>query len=228
MTVAARIVYMPLHCLYSIFRHTGTFTVIAMQYIRPVLAMRFHRFTIICFLLAWALSSCHSARKLRRREARERAAIAAQKPTGSKFTAEDYIRMYEKLAIRQMKKHGIPASITLAQGILESANGNSDLARNANNHFGIKCTTDWGGKSYYKDDDEPNSCFRKYPNVESSYEDHSDFLKRKRYAALFSLKRTDYKGWAHGLKKAGYATNPKYPELLINLIERYSLYKYDG
>lgn len=126
-----------------------------------------------------------------------------------------------------MKQHGIPASITLAQGMLESANGNSTLARKANNHFGIKCTDDWSGKRYYRDDDRPNECFRRYKKVSHSFHDHSDFLKRKRYPQLYELDRTDYKGWAHGLKKAGYATNPKYPQLLINLIEKHKLYQYD-
>jgi LysM repeat protein len=126
-----------------------------------------------------------------------------------------------------MKEHGIPASITLAQGLLESGNGNSELARNANNHFGIKCTPDWtGGKSYH-DDDAKNECFRKYKDAAQSYEDHAKFLQRSRYASLFELKPTDYKGWAHGLKKAGYATDPSYPQKLIGLIERYELYKLD-
>lgn len=126
-----------------------------------------------------------------------------------------------------MRKYGIPASIILAQGILESSNGNSDLARYANNHFGIKCTSEWHGKSYYKDDDKKDECFRKYPDADASYRDHSEFLSRPRYATLFKLRQNDYKGWAYGLKKAGYATNPKYPELLIGLIEKHKLYKYD-
>ncbi len=126
-----------------------------------------------------------------------------------------------------MKSDGIPASITLAQAMLESANGNSSLARFANNHFGIKCTPDWKGKKYYKDDDKRNDCFRVYKDPESSFYDHTEFLKRPRYQALFKLKSTDYKGWAHGLKKCGYATDPNYPQMLINLIERYDLHKYD-
>ncbi len=126
-----------------------------------------------------------------------------------------------------MRKYGIPASIILAQGILESSNGNSDLARYANNHFGIKCTSDWNGKTYYKDDDKPDECFRKYRDADASFRDHSEFLMRPRYAKLFELKTSNYKGWAKGLKKCGYATNPKYPELLINLIERYNLDQYD-
>ena len=135
--------------------------------------------------------------------------------------------MYKSAAIKQMRNYGIPASITLAQGILESSNGNSELARVANNHFGIKCTSDWKGKTYLHDDDEPNSCFRRYPNVEASYKDHAEFLKKNRYAALFDLRSDDYKNWAKGLKKAGYATNPKYPQLLIGIIEKYGLDKFD-
>ncbi len=127
-----------------------------------------------------------------------------------------------------MKEFGVPASITLAQGMLESSNGNSTLAVNANNHFGIKCHSDWTGDTYHMDDDAVNECFRKYPSVLDSYRDHSKFLKnRTRYAALFLLEKTDYKGWAQGLKDAGYATNSKYPQLLVSLIERYSLQQYD-
>ena len=126
-----------------------------------------------------------------------------------------------------MNSSGIPASITLAQGILESGNGNSSLAREANNHFGIKCTTEWKGKTILKDDDEKDDCFRVYTSSEESFRDHSEFLKRKRYASLFELDKNDYKGWADGLKQAGYATNPRYAELLITLVERYDLDKYD-
>ena len=126
-----------------------------------------------------------------------------------------------------MNSSGIPASITLAQGILESGNGNSSLAREANNHFGIKCTADWKGKSILKDDDQKDDCFRVYTSPEESFRDHSEFLKRKRYAPLFELDKNDYVGWANGLKQAGYATNPRYAELLITLVERYDLAKYD-
>jgi hypothetical protein len=141
---------------------------------------------------------------------------------------EQYIALYKNDAIKEMKEYGVPASITLAQGMLESSNGNSTLAIKANNHFGIKCHSDWTGDTYHKDDDAKNECFRKYPHVLDSYRDHSKFLKeRSRYAALFTLKITDYKGWAEGLKAAGYATNPKYPQLLISLIERYQLFIYD-
>lgn len=126
-----------------------------------------------------------------------------------------------------MNSSGIPASITLAQGILESGNGNSSLAREANNHFGIKCTSEWKGKTILKDDDEKDDCFRVYTSPEESFRDHSAFLKRKRYASLFELDKNDYTGWANGLKQAGYATNPRYAELLISLVERYELDKYD-
>lgn len=154
-------------------------------------------------------------------------AWAQGQPPNKRFTAEEYIGQWKEVAVRKMKEHGIPASITLAQGLLESGNGNSELARTANNHFGIKCTPDWtGGKSYH-DDDRKNDCFRKYRDAADSFEDHSKFLKRQRYAALFELRPTDYKGWARGLKAAGYATDPSYPQKLITLIERYELQKLD-
>lgn len=146
----------------------------------------------------------------------------------AKVSTLDYINRYKEISIREMKQYGIPASITLAQALLESGTGNSDLAKYANNHFGIKCTADWGGKGYYKDDDQKNDCFRVYNNPEESFKDHSAFLKRKRYGALFELDRNDYKGWASGLKQAGYATNPNYPQLLISLIEKYNLQAYDS
>lgn len=138
-----------------------------------------------------------------------------------------YIDEYRELAIEQMLKYHIPASITLAQGLLESGAGRSKLAKYGNNHFGIKCH-DWTGKTMYKDDDLNNECFRVYDNAYESFEDHSKFLARhKRYASLFSLKTTDYKGWARGLKSAGYATSPVYAQSLINLIETYNLHQYD-
>ncbi|PKR81035.1 N-acetylmuramoyl-L-alanine amidase [Brumimicrobium salinarum] len=144
-----------------------------------------------------------------------------------KQSLERYIEVWKNTAIQQMHTHGIPASITLSQGILESGFGNSKLAQQANNHFGIKCH-DWEGESFLKDDDKRNECFRKYDDAAQSYEDHSLFLtSRSRYAPLFELKTTDYKGWAKGLKTAGYATNPAYAKRLIELIERYELYQYD-
>ncbi len=141
----------------------------------------------------------------------------------------NYIETYKDIAIQEMNLYGIPASITLAQGILESGDGQSRLATKANNHFGIKCHTDWKGKKIYHDDDEKGECFRVYKNPEESYRDHSLFLvERPRYSDLFKLERTDYKGWARGLKSAGYATNPKYADMLIKLIEDYQLYLYDA
>lgn len=142
-------------------------------------------------------------------------------------TVEEYIKKWENVAVQQMIEHGIPASITMSQGILESGYGNSMLAVKANNHFGIKCH-DWEGESVFKDDDKKNECFRKYDNASASFEDHSAFLTgRSRYAFLFELDKSDYKAWARGLKEAGYATNPKYPKLLIELIEKHELYKLD-
>lgn len=146
----------------------------------------------------------------------------------TKQTPQEYIEKYKDLAVIEMHRSGVPASITLAQGILESNSGNSRLARYANNHFGIKCKGDWTGDVIYADDDEPNECFRAYNSVLESYKDHSEFLRNNwRYHPLFELDRTDYIGWSRGLKKAGYATNPKYHTILINLIERYELQMYD-
>ncbi len=140
----------------------------------------------------------------------------------------DYIGTYKDIAIRKMEEYSIPASITLAQGILESGNGLSELTRKANNHFGIKCHSGWTGKRVYHDDDRRNECFRKYPTAEGSFNDHSQFLTtRGRYEFLFDLKPDDYKAWAKGLKKAGYATDRKYPRKLISFIENFELYKYD-
>ena len=140
----------------------------------------------------------------------------------------DYIERHAPLAVAEMRAYGIPASITLAQGILESADGKSRLAREGNNHFGIKCHQGWTGASLLLTDDRPDECFRVYGSVEESYRDHSLFLKtRSRYAALFQLAPTDYKGWAHGLKKAGYATAPDYAERLIKLIETNELDRFD-
>ena len=144
------------------------------------------------------------------------------------LNTEDYVKYYSDIAMDEMIQFGIPASITLAQGILESGAGKGRLAVEANNHFGIKCH-DWNGKKIYHDDDEEQECFRKYDNPEYSYRDHSLFLfNRGRYSFLFDLKKDDYKQWARGLKKAGYATDPKYPQKLIDLIQRYQLYKYDN
>jgi LysM repeat protein len=144
------------------------------------------------------------------------------------ISAESYIEDFREMAISEMRRTGVPASITLAQGIIESDMGRSKLAKEANNHFGIKCHDDWTGPTVRKSDDRRNECFRKYKDPGESYKDHSDFLKgEQRYRSLFSLDPTDYKGWARGLKKAGYATNPDYADMLIRKIEQHSLYNYD-
>ena len=152
--------------------------------------------------------------------------LSAQVSYRSAETIE-YIERFHKTAIREMYLYNIPASITLAQGILESGSGRSPLALSANNHFGIKCTDDYKGKKYHQDDDRRHECFRVYATPEQSFRDHSLFLLRPHYADLFKLRITDYKGWAKGLKKAGYATNPKYPALLIEVIEQNYLDIYD-
>lgn len=147
---------------------------------------------------------------------------------GQQMTRQQYIEKYKAYAIEDQEIYGIPASIKMAQALLESDNGNSRLARLGNNHFGIKCKKDWTGKTINHDDDAPQECFRKYSSVEESFRDHAEFLdKSPRYQALFELDPTDYKGWAYGLSKAGYATNPKYPELLIKIIEDNQLYLLD-
>lgn len=151
------------------------------------------------------------------------------KATTSEDTPQKrYISKYADLAVEEMRRSGVPASITLAQGLLESRAGQSDLAVKGNNHFGIKCHSNWNGPKVHIDDDKDNECFRKYRTVEQSYRDHSDFLRyRDRYKFLFDLDPKDYEGWAYGLKKAGYATDPAYPKKLIKIIEEYELYKYD-
>ncbi|MBI1191674.1 MAG: LysM peptidoglycan-binding domain-containing protein [Bacteroidetes bacterium] len=151
--------------------------------------------------------------------------LAAQYNT---TTIRSYVDEWWPVAVESMQEHGIPASISLAQGILESAAGTSELSRKSNNHFGIKCHKEWTGKKVYYDDDAPGECFRQYNDPADSWADHSEFLtSRDRYAGLFDLKSDDYEGWAHGLKKAGYATNPKYADLLIKLIRDYALDEYD-
>lgn len=156
------------------------------------------------------------------------AAMLHAQPAEKKNTPEEYIALYKDDAVREMQLYRVPASITLAQGMLESDNGNSALAVYANNHFGIKCHKEWNGDTYTQDDDTKDECFRKYGSVYDSYVDHSSFLKsRPRYASLFELRLTDYVGWAKGLKSAGYATDPKYADRLIDIIERYKLHEYD-
>ncbi len=179
----------------------------------------------LAFLITFA-SACKTKQYSKNNKQIERTA-KKDNPTPISYTTLSYIDAFKAIAIEEMNRYGIPASITLAQGILESGSGSSDLAKYANNHFGIKCTSDWKGKAYYKDDDNKDDCFRVYKDPRESYKDHSEFLKRKRYAGLFELDKNDYRNWAIGLKSAGYATNPKYPDLLINLIDKYQLYQYD-
>lgn len=180
------------------------------------------RIALLCLSLILLLGSCKSIHLFSGKSDK-----SPNPPPAGKYTPEAYIERFKEIAREEMNKNGIPASIKLAQGLLESGNGNSDLAIKANNHFGIKCNSEWRGKSIRKDDDEKDECFRVYNSPDESYKDHSEFLKRKRYEDLFKLEKNDYKGWAQGLKAAGYATNPKYPELLIGIIERYKLYRFD-
>src|SRR5665213_548718 len=143
------------------------------------------------------------------------------------MTAQEYVQKYKDLAIEEMKRMGVPAAITLAQVLLETQNGNSDLFKESNNHFGIKCKSTWTAETVSHDDDAPGECFRKYKTDEDSYRDHSNFLRgNSRYAFLFQLSPSDYKGWAYGLQKAGYATNPRYPQILIKNIEDNNLEQY--
>lgn len=168
---------------------------------------KFYRFTFLCFSLFCA-------------------SLLSQ--AQSKITNAEYIKQWSPVAMSNMDEFGVPASIILAQGLLESGSGNSELARNGNNHFGIKCHG-WTGDKIYHDDDKKGECFRKYPSAQDSFDDHVKFLKgSSRYASLFELKSDNYKGWAKGLKSAGYATNPKYPQLLINIIEKNDLARFDN
>lgn len=153
--------------------------------------------------------------------------VKAQVPPTKAEIINAYIETYRELAIAEMQRTGVPASIKLAQGILETEAGRSDLVRRSNNHFGIKCKSTWSGAKVYHDDDARGECFRAYPSSIDSWRDHSDFLKNNaRYAPLFKLDPDDYKGWANGLKAAGYATNPRYPQILIKYIEEYNLNDY--
>ncbi|MGK0412079.1 MAG: flagellum-specific peptidoglycan hydrolase FlgJ [Polaribacter sp.] len=153
--------------------------------------------------------------------------LAKKNPKLNKYTLA-YIRKYAPIAVLEMHEYKIPASITLAQGILESGTGRGELALKSNNHFGIKCHTQWKGERVYHDDDEKGECFRKYQYPETSYKDHSLFLtQRKRYTFLFEYNIKDYRKWAHGLRKAGYATDKKYPEKLLKIINDYKLYEFD-
>ena len=188
---------------------------------------------IILIFVGVLISSCGARRQSKARESAPKPVVVAPVESDKKInlpvinTPLEYISYFKTVAINEMHLYGIPASITLAQGILESGSGKGRLARQANNHFGIKCHK-WTGDKIYHDDDEAQECFRKYKDPNTSYRDHSEFLaNKKRYAGLFKLKLNDYKGWAKGLRKAGYATDPKYPKKLISLIERYGLYKFD-
>jgi LysM repeat protein len=173
----------------------------------------------IFIVLILLLYSCSSSRKASR--------SGSPGPATPSYAIE-YVNKYSALAVSEMRRTGIPASITLAQGMLESNYGRSTLATKGNNHFGIKCHSDWRGEKIYYDDNRKGECFRSYPTAEDSYRDHSYFLTTgSRYKDLFKLSSTDYKGWAHGLKKAGYATDPKYATLLINKIDNYRLHAYD-
>jgi LysM repeat protein len=173
----------------------------------------------IFILLVILLNSCSSSRRSAR-------SVGPSGSTQSYVT--DYLNKYNALAVSEMRRTGIPASITLAQGMLESNYGRSTLAVKGNNHFGIKCHNNWRGARIYHDDNRRGECFRAYQSAEDSYNDHSEFLVNgSRYRDLFSLSSTDYKGWAHGLKKAGYATDPKYAQLLIRKIDEYGLHDYD-
>lgn len=196
---------------------------------------------VIVFFLGLVIVSCGSRKRAIEKKSETKTELvkdsveieeevkvdAPIKPAPVINSTTQYISVYKDIAMEEMRIYKIPASITLAQGILESGSGKGTLATKANNHFGIKCH-DWKGKKVYHDDDKRQECFRKYKSPETSFRDHSEFLaNRKRYASLFNLKIEDYKAWAKGLRKAGYATDKKYPQKLISLIERYELYQYD-
>lgn len=196
---------------------------------------------ILIFLIGFVLGSCGSSKRTTRKVTPKKEREEQVNPRDEEVSEEEkvvnpvpktgvdgYIETYVEIAQEEMRQYGIPASITLAQGILESGAGNGTLVKKANNHFGIKCH-DWKGAKVYHDDDEKGECFRKYSLAKFSFRDHSLFLtNRGRYSSLFKLPKDDYKGWAKGLKNAGYATDKKYPAKLISLIERYKLYQYDG
>ena len=206
------------------------------------------RHLLIILVLAVLVSSCGSQRKVTttkpktktvgvvKNKPRPKVVVEPRKEVAIKNTpevysspTEEYIAIYSDIAQDEMRNYGVPASITLAQGILESGSGKGRLSKEANNHFGIKCHSGWTGGRIYHDDDKDQECFRKYKNSKYSFRDHSLFLKeRKRYSKLFILKKDDYKGWAKGLRAAGYATDRKYPQKLISLIERYQLDRFDA
>ncbi|MGO3182716.1 MAG: glucosaminidase domain-containing protein [Aequorivita sp.] len=200
---------------------------------------------LVCTICFSSCKSKKTASKHRKKHKTERV-VKVKHPNGKNTKAEEpsavkvpantpynqlvanYINEFATISKEEMLQYGIPASITLAQGILESGAGAGELTRKANNHFGIKCHTGWEGDRAYHDDDAKGECFRKYKDPKYSYRDHSLFLtQRSRYADLFKLRKDDYKGWARGLRKAGYATDPRYPQKLIGIIERYNLQEYD-
>ncbi len=200
--------------------------------------MKFRILTI--FIVSLLLVNCSSKKRVVKSETKQPSAKKeivvtpstkvepSKKPKTYSDSKLAYIDKYSKIAMREMRIYKIPASITLAQGILESGSGQSELTKRSNNHFGIKCHKGWEGGKTYHDDDEKGECFRVYKHAEASFKDHSLFLaERTRYQDLFRLKITDYKGWAKGLQKAGYATDKAYPQKLIKIIERYKLYNYD-
>ena len=198
------------------------------------------RIIVVGFLCVF-IWSCGSRKKIRTKKSDPVEVINKEEPVKDDIEVENippvvnpvinstsqYIEVYKDIAMKEMQIYGIPSSITLAQGILESGSGRGRLAIEANNHFGIKCH-DWTGEKIFHDDDERQECFRKYISAETSFRDHSEFLvNRQRYSKLFQLKKSDYNNWAKELRKAGYATDRKYPEKLIGLIERYELFQYD-
>ena len=206
----------------------------------------FLRIIKLFFIAILLFSSCKSKKKVTSHKKRTKPKTErvvkkdnTTKPTSTKIIPTPknasyseivalYIKNYEAIAKEEMVQYGIPASITLAQGILESGAGRAELSKKSNNHFGIKCHKGWTGERVYHDDDELQECFRKYKDPKYSFRDHSLFLtQRSRYEGLFLHKKDDYKSWAKGLRKAGYATDPKYPQKLINIIEKYHLYTFD-
>jgi len=188
------------------------------------------KYVFIVVLTIGLLSSCKSKKRAISKSKKEQVAVKTRQTSNSPITNAtlDYIKHYKNTAMESMRKYKIPASITLAQGILESSSGRSELTRKSNNHFGIKCHKGWKGKRVYHDDDKKDDCFRVYKNPANSFKDHSLFLTgRTRYAKLFKFKQGDYVKWAKGLSEAGYATDRRYPAKLIALIEKYDLHKFD-
>ena len=179
-----------------------------------------------CFLLVF-FAACSPRKEIYRAPQKASVPARSSKKLSYSQKVRAYVNQHGETAMQEMRLHKIPASITLAQGILESASGQSELARRSNNHFGIKCHSEWKGKRVYHHDDRRNECFRKYKHPRESFRDHSLFLKKKRYAFLFRYSITDYKAWAKGLRKAGYATDRRYSQKLIDLIERFELHRYD-